>query len=238
MRVELVVRFDYGSIVPWVRRVDDAWHAVAGPDGLELRTPVAARRVADLTTTAEFTRRRGERSRSCSVGSRRTIRDPCRTTRAQLVEPHDRSTGGAGRRGARTSGEWREPVLRSLLTLESLTYAADRRHRRRAHDLAARDARRLAQLGLPLLLGPRRDAHARGAPRSAATTRKRSGGASGCCARPPASPRTLQTMYGVGGRAPAHRARARLAAGLRQRRGRCAPATPRTSSCSSTCTAS
>ena len=31
MRSELVIRFDYGSVVPWVRRVDHARVAVAGP---------------------------------------------------------------------------------------------------------------------------------------------------------------------------------------------------------------
>src|SRR5689334_12978890 len=40
MRMELVVRFDYGSIVPWVRTVDGVWHAVAGPDALALRAGV------------------------------------------------------------------------------------------------------------------------------------------------------------------------------------------------------
>src|SRR5581483_5908534 len=39
MRSELVIRFDYGHIVPWVRRVDGARLAVAGPDGLCFRTP-------------------------------------------------------------------------------------------------------------------------------------------------------------------------------------------------------
>ena len=38
MRSELVIRFDYGSIVPWVRRVDHARVAVAVPDALCLRT--------------------------------------------------------------------------------------------------------------------------------------------------------------------------------------------------------
>src|SRR5690348_8618102 len=41
MRTEYVVRFDYGSVVPWVRRIDNrTLSAVAGPDGLVLRTPV------------------------------------------------------------------------------------------------------------------------------------------------------------------------------------------------------
>jgi len=61
MRMELVVRFDYGSIVPWVRRVDGAWRAIAGPDGLELYTPVEMKG-KNLRTTAEFTVRRRDRA--------------------------------------------------------------------------------------------------------------------------------------------------------------------------------
>ena len=40
MRSELVIRFDFGHIVPWVHRVDDARIATAGPDSLCFRTPV------------------------------------------------------------------------------------------------------------------------------------------------------------------------------------------------------
>src|ERR671925_1684828 len=40
MRSELVIRYDYGRIVPWVRRVDGVRLAIAGPDALCLRTPV------------------------------------------------------------------------------------------------------------------------------------------------------------------------------------------------------
>ena len=41
MRCELVLRFDYGSIVPWVTRLEDGTlEAVAGPDMAVLRTPI------------------------------------------------------------------------------------------------------------------------------------------------------------------------------------------------------
>jgi GH15 family glucan-1,4-alpha-glucosidase len=40
METELVVRFGYGAIVPWVRRIDGAWTATAGPDSLQLLSPV------------------------------------------------------------------------------------------------------------------------------------------------------------------------------------------------------
>ena len=45
MRTELVLRFGYGAIVPWVTRLDDGTlRAIAGPDMVVLRTPVAAAR--------------------------------------------------------------------------------------------------------------------------------------------------------------------------------------------------
>jgi len=60
MRSELVIRFDYGKIVPWVRRLDHARIAIAGPDALCFRSPVEPRG-EDLTTVAEFTVAAGER---------------------------------------------------------------------------------------------------------------------------------------------------------------------------------
>jgi GH15 family glucan-1,4-alpha-glucosidase len=61
MRTELVMRFDYGSIVPWVRRTDEqTLVAVAGPDGLVLRTPVVLD-AQGMTHTAAFTVRKGDR---------------------------------------------------------------------------------------------------------------------------------------------------------------------------------
>ena len=59
MRMELVIRFDYGSIVPWVRRIDGGIRAVAGPDALLLRTRRRDLRGEDLTTVAEFAVARG-----------------------------------------------------------------------------------------------------------------------------------------------------------------------------------
>ncbi len=40
MRMELTIRFDYGSIVPWVRKTEDGLIAIAGPDTIRLRTPI------------------------------------------------------------------------------------------------------------------------------------------------------------------------------------------------------
>src|SRR4051794_20142009 len=54
MRLDLRLRFDYGSTVPWVSRLPDGtWRAIAGPDMVTLRTPVTLTG-RDLTTVAEF----------------------------------------------------------------------------------------------------------------------------------------------------------------------------------------
>ena len=60
MKMELIVRFEYGSVIPWVRKAHDGLEAIAGPDGLILRTPVETQG-KDLTTVAEFTVKKGER---------------------------------------------------------------------------------------------------------------------------------------------------------------------------------
>jgi GH15 family glucan-1,4-alpha-glucosidase len=122
MTVELIVRFDYGSIVPWVRRVDDRWHAIAGPEGLELFTPVQLHGHGK-TSTAQFTVAKGEQVPFVlgwfpSSEPRRVPDDA-----SALVE----DTAARWRRWSarcQYSGEWREPVLRSLLTLEALTFEA------------------------------------------------------------------------------------------------------------------
>src|SRR5689334_4596136 len=60
MCTELVMRFDYGSIVPWVQRTADGLWAIAGPDSLRLRTPVPLRG-ENFTTVADFTVSAGQR---------------------------------------------------------------------------------------------------------------------------------------------------------------------------------
>jgi GH15 family glucan-1,4-alpha-glucosidase len=62
MRLELVIRFDYGSIVPWVRHHGEGIRATAGPDTLYCRAD-AELRGEDLHTVADFTIGEGERKR-------------------------------------------------------------------------------------------------------------------------------------------------------------------------------
>jgi GH15 family glucan-1,4-alpha-glucosidase len=60
MRSELVIRFDFGQIVPWVRRIDHARVAVAGPDALCFRTPAEVHG-ENMRTVSEFTLTPGDR---------------------------------------------------------------------------------------------------------------------------------------------------------------------------------
>ena len=83
VRMELVIRFGYGAIVPWVRRLDDDLRvAIAGPDALALRT-TAPVRGENLRTVSEFTVEAGERRRSCSRGFRHIT---C-TTGSRAIDP-------------------------------------------------------------------------------------------------------------------------------------------------------
>nr|MBA2585912.1 glycoside hydrolase family 15 protein [Chthoniobacterales bacterium] len=60
MKMQLIIRYGYGEVIPWVRKRHGGLEAIAGPDAMILRTPVETRG-EDLTTVAEFTARPGER---------------------------------------------------------------------------------------------------------------------------------------------------------------------------------
>jgi GH15 family glucan-1,4-alpha-glucosidase len=121
LRCELVVRFDYGSIVPWMRRVDDALVAVAGPDALCLRTP-AELRGENLTTVGEVTVSEGDRVPFAltwfpSSHDLPEAIDPDQALDDTLAYWSD----WVGRSGVK--GEWADAVNRSLTVLKALTYA-------------------------------------------------------------------------------------------------------------------
>jgi len=122
MRSELVIRFDYGSVVPWVRRIDgDARVAVGGPDALCLRTP-ADLRGEDMRTLAEFTVEEGDRVPFTLTWfpSHSAWPDAIDADQA-LRDTIDYWTDFNGRCGY--EGQWPEPVQRSLMVLKALTYA-------------------------------------------------------------------------------------------------------------------
>ena len=121
MRMELAVRFDYGSIVPWVRHSDDGVMAVAGPDTVQLHTPVPTRGEA-MRTVADFDVGAGERlpfvlDWRLSHEKPRPLID----AESSLAETERLWREWSSRCGAPT--RWREAVVRSLITLKALTYS-------------------------------------------------------------------------------------------------------------------
>jgi GH15 family glucan-1,4-alpha-glucosidase len=122
MRTELVIRFDYGITVPWMRRVDSKTHtAVAGPHLLAIRTP-ADLQGKNMHSESRFTVRKGERMPFVMSYSRshRPIADVVDADIA-LEETQEYWAGWASQ--CHVQGKWREQVMRSLLTLKSLSYA-------------------------------------------------------------------------------------------------------------------
>jgi GH15 family glucan-1,4-alpha-glucosidase len=122
MKMELVLRFDYGFSIPWVSRLkhDSGIKAIAGPDTAVLRTPVELRG-ENMHTVAEFTVSPGERVPFSLAYSPSHLRIP---------PAHDPHTALA-----RTENHWREwsargtvegkyagPIRRSLITLKALAY--------------------------------------------------------------------------------------------------------------------
>jgi GH15 family glucan-1,4-alpha-glucosidase len=121
MRLELVIRFEYGSIVPWVRRLDEETRvAIAGPDALSLRTPVPMHG-ENLRTVAEFTVEAGERKPfvltwyqshreiPVAIDADEALEDTCSFWRDWLGP-------------CAYQGRWEEAVMRSLIVLKALTY--------------------------------------------------------------------------------------------------------------------
>ncbi len=120
MRMDLTIRFDYGSSVPWVRRTRDGIRAIAGPDKIYCHAPVPMHG-EDWHTVADFTVAEGQRLPFrltwCPTHSAEPPAKSCEEafhdTRAWWHKWTSRCT---------YQGEWREAVLRSLITLKALTY--------------------------------------------------------------------------------------------------------------------
>jgi GH15 family glucan-1,4-alpha-glucosidase len=121
MRSELVIRFDFGHIVPWVRRVDHARVAIAGPDALCFRTPVEVRGER-LRTVSEFTLRPGDRVPFVLTWF------PSHEGLPHAIDPEQALSDAenywldwAGSCGH--AGDYHEEIHQSLLVLKALTYA-------------------------------------------------------------------------------------------------------------------
>src|SRR5918992_2832165 len=121
MRMELVIRFDYGSIVPWVRHIDGALHAIAGPDSVWLRTPVPVRG-ENWTTVADFTVAEGARAPFMLTWHASHRPAPRRIDPIRALADTE-AWWGKWASHVDYGGGWQDAVIRSLLTLKALTYA-------------------------------------------------------------------------------------------------------------------
>ena len=120
MAMELVLRFDYGRVVPWVRRLGGGISAVAGPDAVLVTCGVPTRG-ENMTTRADFEVREGQTVPFLLTWHPSEQRAPgpidvpgaVADTAAWWREWSDRASVG---------GPWRDTVQRSLITLKALTY--------------------------------------------------------------------------------------------------------------------
>jgi len=120
MRMEVELRFDYGSIVPWVRAMDRGIRAVAGPDTVYLRGDVEMRG-EDLTTVAEFAVTAGQRVAFEFMWTETHGCEPDEENASMRLEETEAYWSEWSSR-CTYDGPWREAVMRSLLTLKALTY--------------------------------------------------------------------------------------------------------------------
>ena len=121
MRMELALRFDYGSVVPWVRRNGTGIVAIAGPDTVHLRTSVKLEGET-FKTTAQFTVSAGQKIPFdlCWYASHRDEPQPLDVEKA-LAETEAWWREWVAR--CTFQGRSKAAVIRSLITLKALTYA-------------------------------------------------------------------------------------------------------------------
>jgi len=121
MRSTLQVRFDYGHIVPWVRRVDGDLAAIAGPDALWLRSPVETHG-ADMTTVSEFVVGEGDRLGFALTWAPSHHPMPRSIDPLKALKETEKYWTGWASHAAEPPPEYADPVMRSLLLLKALIY--------------------------------------------------------------------------------------------------------------------
>jgi len=121
MHTELVIRFDYGSIVPWASRTETGFKFVAGPDSLYLDTAVELHG-ENMRTVGDFEVSAGEEKRFVLMWH------PSHEKRAKPIDADNALSATETwwhhwAKDFQYDGPWKDLVLRSLITLKALTYA-------------------------------------------------------------------------------------------------------------------
>jgi GH15 family glucan-1,4-alpha-glucosidase len=121
MRTELVIRLDYGSIVPWILRLDARTIvAIGGPDGLVLRTPIVLE-PEGMTHSAEFVVSAGDRVPFVLTWFPSHEAKPHAVDAEQALVDTE-SYWQTWMSGCSYAGDYGEAVHSSLLALKALTY--------------------------------------------------------------------------------------------------------------------
>ena len=121
MRTEFILRFDYGHVVPWVRGRPYGISAIAGPDAVQLRSPIKLRG-EDFRTVGEF-----------EIAAGQTVAFVMTRYDSHLGEPHIHDAATMLRETEEWWQRWsarctvqgpaRETMIRSLITLKALTFS-------------------------------------------------------------------------------------------------------------------
>jgi len=122
MHTELILRFGYGAIVPWMEKLEDqTLRAIAGPDMAVLRTPVAMVG-RHLTHEGKFTVAAGETVPFVLTYGPSHLPPPAALDAVdQLAATETCWSEWAAK--CRPAGCWTDAVVRSVMTLKALTYA-------------------------------------------------------------------------------------------------------------------
>jgi GH15 family glucan-1,4-alpha-glucosidase len=120
VRMDLVMRFDYGSVLPWVQRSGPLLTAIAGPDALSLWTSVEVTG-EDMTTVSDFTMSKGE-IEFFELTWYPSHERPPRPANVGYGIDDTEKWWREWASSFTVGGEWRDAVIRSLITLKALTY--------------------------------------------------------------------------------------------------------------------
>jgi GH15 family glucan-1,4-alpha-glucosidase len=120
MATELVIRFDYGSILPWVRRQGEDTIAIAGPDSLRIQSEIPLHG-ENFTTVGEFDLQDGQEVALSATWHPSHVKSPDRIDERALLRRTEHDWRAWSSR-CTYEGRWRDQVLRSLVTLKALTH--------------------------------------------------------------------------------------------------------------------
>ncbi len=120
MNLELIIRFDYGSVAPWVHRIERGIHAIAGPDMVRVLADVPLHS-KNMKTVAEFTVAEGQKVSFNLTWHPSNEQDPEPINIDKGMEKTESWWREWSGRCSHKS-QWGDAVVRSLITLKGLTF--------------------------------------------------------------------------------------------------------------------